>query len=785
MEYLSNNQVGMRFWKAKWIWFNCSGIEKNTYYYFRREFNISKKKSTFKLYITAESKYKVYINGEFIGCGPPMSHVYYKYYDIYDISKHMKDGLNCISVIVNYVGNIQETRGGLLAEIVENCAYVAAYTDNSWSVIKAGAWNENTFNFVTSKYNPFQEFFDARKIPHGWDICGYNDSFWEKALVLNKNDLNSEKGLIPWRSLVARDIPHLEEKSLLPSTVTTVEECLEIKNRVRSEDISIGLSMTGNPIKYTKIKNVDNLLIEDGCCEVSSSEIQLAYENNGVYNPCIVLDFSRVITAFAELVIEGSAGGIIDIGYAETLIDGYFNNAIEGQFADRYTMAAGKQVFRTFTWKAFRYIKLIFRNCTQLTKVHSIKAITTAYPFIGRGVFNSGDMRLNRVFDICKSTISLCSNESIMDTPWREQAQWLGDVAAVTLGGVYACFGDTILADKFFRQTGESQLPTGLISNITNLYDGGSIVNTLADYSLWWVIALWNHYMYTGNEFWIHRYYPHVIKIIQVFTRHKDGNGMIRDFPFKIFIDWAGVDRSGACAVLNAMFYGAVEIAEKMADLKKDSYFVELFRNIREVIKKNFIQQFYCHKHECFADGNKDGVLSENISEHTNAAAIYWNLCDEAITRKIVQKFYVDKEISYTEAQPFFTMVVLQALDKAGRFDLALSIIEDRWGKRMVDKGATSVYEEWTPHGTMRTGQYVGVLRSISHAWSAHPAEFLIRNLIGLEIMAPGCSKIRIRLREAPFDFEVGYPIPQGVVTVKKNGNRTDVLLPAGVKEVT
>jgi hypothetical protein len=184
-------------------------------------------------------------------------------------------------------------------------------------------------------------------------------------------------------------------------------------------------------------------------------------------------------------------------------------------------------------------------------------------------------------------------------------------------------------------------------------------------------------------------------------------------------------------------------------------------------------------------DANVDGVQSERVSEHTNAAAIYWGLCDATRGKEIVERLYIDETISeYVEAQPFFTKVVLQALDKLGRTDLALEIIRQRWGGRMVAKGASSVYEEWGLNGSWRSGEYSGFMRTLSHAWSAHPAEFLIRNLMGLTILEPGCRRVQVQPKRIAADYACTYPTPLGPVEVRKEGDQIWVRGPQGVEIV-
>ncbi|MCL2639774.1 MAG: hypothetical protein FWD53_02920, partial [Phycisphaerales bacterium] len=196
----------------------------------------------------------------------------------------------------------------------------------------------------------------------------------------------------------------------------------------------------------------------------------------------------------------------------------------------------------------------------------------------------------------------------------------------------------------------------------------------------------------------------------------------------------------------------------------------------------NFQNRLFDAKRELVADCRDYEKLSDQVSEHGNMAAIRFGLLDDAIAKQIVAKLFDGKPLrEVTEAQPFFMVVVLQALQLIGRMDLAIKLTKDRWGKRMVDRGATSVYEEWTINGSRRSGQFEPFMRTQSHAWSACPAEFLIRNLMGLEITAPGCEKIRLSPTKLDFDYEAAFPTPKGPVRVICKQGKVETQIPAGV----
>lgn len=769
-----------KHWNGRWIWKQGEDAVKNSYYYFRREFIIEGMNTGYKIFATADTRYKLYINGHFVGSGVPQTQPYYQYYNIHECDGFLTEGLNCIAFVVNYIGNIPGARGGLLAELVDANKKVITVTDESWKVKRAVAWSENTYYFRMSQYSPYQEVYDAGKALEGWNAAGFDDGRWENAHVIKGLHSSTPPAVNPWSFLLPRDIPYMKEHDCIPVKVEKVEENIDILNRMRGEDLSIALSFPGNPVQYSCVESVESLTEEEGITYIANSTYHMDHLFDGVYAPSVILDFGKIVNAYIKLDVEGVKGVIIDIGYAERLFDGHFNNSIECQFADRYVMKEGRQEFQSFTWKAFRYIKLQFRNCFTKVGIHSVKALQTEYPYEEKGSFMSSHEKLNRLFDICRDTIKLCSNEFLCDTPWREQAQFLGDVSAVTLGGIYSCFGDTVLPAKFLRQCAANQQPTGFMKNITNSILGGWD-QCNADFNLWWIIALWKHYLYTGEEYWIHRYYPHVMKLVFALLQYMDESCLVKDLPNKAFIDWADIDRRGKCAPLNAMLYHALECTAAMAQIKNDTYTEHYINNIRNTMKKSFVDAFYNEELGVFVDANIDGVLSEKISEHTNCAAILWGLCEGETANAIVNRLYKEKSIPYTEAQPFFASVVLQALDKLGRFELCFNIL-DRWIVRMVDRGATSTYEEWGYNGTWRHGdRFVGVLRTQSHAWSAFPAEYLIRYMIGFEILEPGCCKIKIAPKLMEFDYEICCPIPRGLVKVVKQGNDIKVFAPDGV----
>ena len=775
-------------WRGRWIWDHTDGTEKNAYVLFRRDFEVRTPAESVELRITAMSRYRVWVNGALIGEGPPKSQPFLTYYDTYPLQ--LEKGDNVICVLVNHVGYDDDSRGGLLAEILAGDDPVVV-SDESWRVERSDAWRADTYFFRMNRVVPYQEQFSALRFDPRWLEPRFDDSGWRWANVVATRGNTQPPAAGPWSRIIPRDIPHMD---LVPRRATSIEKMganTAVMNRMRNGDLSILLSQPLSEMAGAEVHGAEHLLTESGETSFACSTAHRTDARRGVTEPGLVLDFERVINAYVEVDIEGPPGSRIEIGYAERLLDGEFSNVIEGQFADSVELGQSRIVWRAFGWKAFRYLRIRIREAFSPVVVHDLRAIETCYPFEEHGAFTTGDTELEAVFNICRYTTRLACNEYITDTPWREQGQWLGDVSAVTLASIYACFGDTRLARKFLVQSGATQYPTGFLGSMTNTYTS-RWQWVLPDYSLWWLMAVRDYYRYTGETDIVHELYGVAVRLTETLLSYRSESGLIEDMPYWVFIDWADVPRTGLSAALNAIAAGALGAIEELASVRGDSYMADRAREAREAIAAAFGTTFWDAEEQLFVDAVDSNSGETRFSEHSNAAAILFGIASDEQTTAIVERiwapgdsFLAGTNNGVTEAAPYFTTVVLRALAAADRRDLAVRIIRDRWGDRMVAEGYTSTAEEWSVHGTWRSGEFQPIMRTLSHAWSAAPAHWLITNLAGIEILEPGCTRVRVRPYEADFAWKATFPIPAGAISVRWDESKASIDVPKGVTLVT
>lgn len=188
---------------ASWIWSDDSdGRSYNLCSVFRRDFRLEAVPESARLLISADSYYRLKINGQWIGDGPARAWPEHYQYDVYDLNGFLRNGLNQIEATVRYYGcgtfHQVPQRAGFLAQLELAGPDQLIVSDGSWFAAKAPQWVGQAVK-ATIQQAPF-EIFDA-SIPATPD--------WKPATVI----CGAEEG--PWRGLHPRDCKLLSRRECL------------------------------------------------------------------------------------------------------------------------------------------------------------------------------------------------------------------------------------------------------------------------------------------------------------------------------------------------------------------------------------------------------------------------------------------------------------------------------------------------------------------------------------------------------------------------------------------
>ena len=275
----------------------------------------------------------------------------------------------------------------------------------------------------------------------------------------------------------------------------------------------------------------------------------------------IVVDFGRDVTGYPRLELDGPAGATVDVSYAERLRpDGRVPvqrpNPITSQNVHRYILRDGPQTWEKFDRAGFRYLQLTVSGARDRpdarVTIRKANINFTSYPVGNRGSFECSDEVLNEVWRAGAYTMQLCMQDGFEDCPSREQRQWVGDAYVESLVN-YACFGDGKLTAKLIRQVTQSQRRDGMTMMATPSDASARWPVYIVDYCLSWIMATHAYAQHTGDDAILEDVFPHIARAVAWFEMHIGSDDLLVDPPGWIFIDWAEVDKRGACTALNAL----------------------------------------------------------------------------------------------------------------------------------------------------------------------------------------------------------------------------------------
>jgi hypothetical protein len=215
-------------WKARWI--SVPDEPANVYgvYHFRKSFELKEAPAKFVVHVSADNRYKLYVNGHFVSLGPARGDVYNWNFATVDIAQYLTTGKNTLAAVVwNYaerkpVAQISFNQTGFIIQ-GNTTVEEAVNTNETWLCLKDEAytpWDGGTVlgYFVVGP----GECVNASAYPWGWELPAYDDSHWKKA---HSGIAGAIKGArdYPGRQLTPSPLPPMEMKQERLAKVVTSE----------------------------------------------------------------------------------------------------------------------------------------------------------------------------------------------------------------------------------------------------------------------------------------------------------------------------------------------------------------------------------------------------------------------------------------------------------------------------------------------------------------------------------------------------------------------------------
>ncbi|PWK26906.1 alpha-L-rhamnosidase-like protein [Arcicella aurantiaca] len=748
-----------RRWRADWIAPQNVNLKDFGVYHFRKNFELSQKPTQFIINVSGDNRYRVFVNGNYIGAGPARSDLMHWNFETYDIAQYLQQGKNTIAAVVWNFGDYMPVAqmSNKTGFIVQGNSTIEAVvnTNKTWKVTQNKAYKPipvDGAKLQTYIVVGCGEEVDASKYPFGWEKTDFDDKSWEIAKTLEAGYATGSGSGAGWY-LVPRTIPQMEE---------IYQPLKEIR---RFSNIS-DANMTDKWLKGT------------GVITIPANT-----------KTTILLDQNFETVAYPEMTVSGGKGASIQLMYAEALIDDKRQKGNRNEISGRKMIGnadifrpdgAIKRTFKTLWFRTFRYIELEIETKADPLTINSFYGLKTGYPFEEKASFSSkDDQSLSNIWKVGWQTARLCGGENYFDCPYYEQLQYTGDTRIQALISLYVS-GDDRLVRKALTDFDNSTISEGL----TQSRYPSNTPQLIPPFSLYWVSMTYDYWMHRKDDKFVKSLLPNVEKVLAWYERKFDAQkNMLGPVNWWPFVDWAKPWQWDEMAGIGGVPSGATKGNSSILSfqyaytLRQAAAIFETYgqkdkaiycRTLADLISKSTYELCY--------DATKGEVADtpekKAFSQHANIMALLSNSVPKANEKAIMDKILNDN--SLIQATFYFKFYLTQALKKVGMADRYHGTLQP-W-RDMINMGLTTFAEKEEP------------TRSDCHAWSASPNYDFLATICGIMPDAPAFEEVLIQPALGILDDAEGkMPHPQGEIKVNlkrkgKTGISAEINLPQNLK---
>ncbi len=733
-------------WSAHWI--TCPGVSQYDYgvYHFRKTISMNSQPASFIINISADNRYRLFVNGEPVCWGPARGDINHWYYETVDIAPFLREGENTLAAVVwnfsPFTPGAQMTLRTALIVQGNTPAEEIVNTDHTWKVFKNPAYSPSTDYLQDVGCT---DAVDASLYPWGWEKTGYPDGNWMDARRTGRGQPYGNGSGYDW-ILYPRDIPMMEE---------TVTRMATIR---RGEGISVPESFLKgqSPITIPTNKKVSFLI-----------------------------DQSHLTSAFPEIIVSGGKKSNIKITYSEGLYKDRIKanrNEVEGKtmigFVDKFYPDGGNdRLFRPLWFRTYRYVQVEIETKDEPLTIKDIYGMYTAYPFKENGSFQSDEPLHQKVWEVGWRTARLCAHETYFDCPYYEQLQYVGDTRIQALISLYVD-GDDRLMRKAIKMFDWSRSYEGIT---TSRYPS-RVPQYIPPYSLYWINMVHDYWMHRDDREFVNSCMSTVKTILEWYA-HKINpqTGMLGAVPHWNFTDWpkewpwnseqpsGGVPPggiSGGSSILSLQLAYTLKDAIALMNEFGENDLALRYEKLYASLCENTWKRCWDNERKLFADDLK----RTSYSQHANIMGIL----SDAVPAEIQQDLFerLDTDPTLIQATFYYRFYLFRALKKTGLAGQYTSMLKPWYD--MLDIGLTTFAEEPEPS------------RSDCHAWSACPLYDFLSTVCGIEPAEPGFRSVKIEPQLGVLKQINGkVPHSKGSISVDlkkgKKGLTGKIILPEGL----
>ena len=761
----------------------------------RRAFALPGRPARFVVHVSADHRYRLFVNGAEVSSGPQRSDLAHWRYETVDLAPHLRAGPNVVAALVWHWGAARPVaqhglRAALLVQGDGPAEAALVNTGPGWRLLR----DSSTAPLVVTSAALGTYYaaapgdsVDGRRVPWGWERPEYADTGWLRVPGQAPNATGGASDAPPVAAFDVRGggavvgrvalagVPgaggygEVVGWQLAPRSIPPLDETPERFARVR------------------RAAGVAGVAAADGFVR-GAGDLVVPRRTRAT----LLLDRGRTTNAFPELALSGGAGARVALTYAEALVDSAGRKGHRDSVAGRAVRGprdvfvadgGARRTFRPLHWRAFRYAELAVETRDAPLRLHDVRSVATGYPLRERARW-AGDLPwLADLWRLCGNAARLGAADTYMDTPYYEQLQYVGDTRVQALLSYYLG-GDDRLARQAIEHFDWSRTPDGL----TQSRYPSSLPQVIPPFSLVYVLMVHDFHRHRGDPAFVRARLAGVRGVLDWYARRVDATGLPGPTPHWNYVDWTpawdrgvppGADAGHSVAVAMLYAHALRGAAELEADVGAPGLGAE-YRARADALVAAARRLAWDPARGLFRDAadaahgaapNTASAATATYSQQTNALAVLAGAVPGGERRAVMARVLDDR--SLTQASYYFRFYLFEAMREAGL------------GGRYV--GELGPWRDMLALGLTSTPENPEPTRSDTHAWSAHPAYGLLATVLGVRPAAAGFASVRVDPALGPLARAEGrVPHPRGDVDVRvvragRAGVRADVTLPAGV----
>lgn len=474
----------------------------------------------------------------------------------------------------------------------------------------------------------------------------------------------------------------------------------------------------------------------------------------------VLVDFGKETFGYLKLKnIQGK--GDVRIFYGESLVEASSNLA---ETVDEIKCNNDSALVLDKS-RAFRYVRL---ETNGLVQIETVEALYEYQPLADIGSFSCSDTLINKIWAVSDYTFRLTSREFFIDGIKRDRWLWSGDAIQSYMMNYYTHNDHDIVKRTITALRGKEPIYVH--------------INTILDYSFFWIISVYDYYLYSGDKEFITQIYPKVESLMRFCSDRLDVNGFVEGKPGDwVFVDWTkqSIPKDGELSFEQILYYQSLvsisKLSAALGNENKMRKYTDESTMFLKMLNNNFITT-----DSVFAYRRVQNKLDETRYKQANIISVYFKIPEGKNSVNSIKKNILLNPDIPEIITPYMKFYELSALCELNEHDLVLKKIRSFWGG-MLKEGATTFWETYDPtqkgdEHFMENNYGRPFSKSLCHNWGASPLYILGRYFLGVKPLSPGYKTFIVEPQLGDLKWIQGVvPINDGQVTISVNKNQIKV----------